>query len=57
MNDVFRWNKVSSDGYRGKKGPHVKIFDIWLAVFAKDLHTRKKKSLQPGAGHPQHISQ
>ena len=42
MNDVFRWNKVSSDGYRGKKGTHVNIFDIWLAVFAKDLHTGKK---------------
>ena len=42
MNDGFRWNKVSSDGYRGKKGPPVKIFDIWLAIFAENLHTRKK---------------
>lgn len=42
MNDGFRWNKVSNDGHRGKKGPHVKIFDIWFAIFAKDLHTGKK---------------
>ena len=42
MNDGFRWNRVSSDGYRGKKGPHVKIFDIWLAIFVENLHTGKK---------------
>lgn len=37
MNDGFTWDKGSSGDYGGKDS-HTRNFEIWLLVFAEDLH-------------------